>query len=410
MATGRKQKIKAQWAKPLKRFLLRGAIPAGVLFALGCWTHAGAFFGMLLLIPVFLRWPKWPFVRMARVFRKYYFLTGFPLYLLFLAAAVLVVRVLFLELRAVPSASMEEALWPGDQLLISKWQYGPKIPDNYNELPWYHLLSYVAYDYWEKWRYAPLSGERLRGTTGIKRHDIIVFEHPINNQVYVKRCIALPGETIKMNGNRVFINDSVIDNPKTVKYRYQTDTLTAEMTAFFDKQSIRYFSGGHSHPAQIVLSESQRQSLPPRLRRFLIVKKGLPPVLQTRKAFPRQPAWGNMQFGPLYVPEKGQVLAGRELALPFIKTAVAYETQKNVKIDNNKLYLDGKILHHYQFKDNYYFFMGDNRDRSYDSRYWGFVPEELIIGKAWMVLFNTNRLNPWKGSYLKIVHSDVGRR
>ncbi|WP_317168206.1 signal peptidase I [Pontibacter pamirensis] len=102
--------------------------------------------------------------------------------------------------------------------------------------------------------------------------------------------------------------------------------------------------------------------------------------------FPNEPAlysWNKDNFGPLYIPEKGATVAITPETLPLYKHIILrYEQHENAKLHDGKLYIDGKEISQYTFKQNYYFMMGDNRHNSLDSRYWGFVPEDHVVGKA----------------------------
>lgn len=252
----------------------------------------------------------------------------------------------------IPSDSMKPELMPGDYILVNKLPMGARL---------FNIFSAINGEE------APIY--RLPGISKIKRNDVLAFNFPYPNRwdsigfdvmkYYMKRCIGLPGDSVKI------INGT---------YRVE----------------------GYSYPlgnieAQTDLSKLKENELPP----------------GTWNTFPweHKLGWNIKDFGPLYIPQKGKVIPITPMNIRFYGNLMKWEQKQQLTIEGNKVYLDNKQIHTYQFTHNYYFMGGDNVINSQDSRYWGMLPEEFIVGKAWIIWksvnINNKKLN-WRRILKKI--------
>lgn len=252
-----------------------------------------------------------------------------------LIAAFLIITFIIQNTR-IPTGSMEDTILVGDFVLVNKFIYGSSSPR-------YVLFTDI-----------PLPHFTLPALREPKPNDIVVFEYPgekdrlfarERNVNYVKRLIGMPGDTIKIINRVVFINGKEFKRPTYIKY-------------------LDYYS----RPADVV---------EPRI-------------------FPKGAQWNEDNYGPLVIPKKNSTI---ELNLSNIeqwRTIIDREYGKRVvKVENNTITIEGKPVSSYTFKKDYYFMMGDNRDDSLDSRFWGFVARDTIVGEAFIALFSWNRNIPF---------------
>jgi len=235
----------------------------------------------------------------------------------------------FIQGSRVPTPSMETTIMTGDFLMTNKLAYGLTTPRNIPftdiELPFIQLF---------KWN-SP------------ERGDIVVFEFPGNRdeikntgiENYVKRCVAVPGDTIIVRNKVLYVNGREAPIPRHIQY-------------------ARNFTVPENYPEE---------------------------------TFPKGTSWNGDNYGPLIVPGRGDII---NLAVSNIgrwKTFIDREYGRDaVKIFNGKVFINGKESTQYKINDNYYFMMGDNRDVSLDSRYWGFVPERNVVGSPLFVYWSWN--------------------
>jgi signal peptidase I len=320
--------------------------------------------------------------------------------IVFAVVAATLIRWLIFTPYTIPTGSMERSLLVGDFLVVSKLHYGAATPITPLQIPLTHqtiwgtnIRSYVDW--------IQLPQLRLPGFSSIKRNDVVVFnypaelEHPIDLRMnYIKRCVALPGDRLEIREQQLWVNGAVAENPELLQFMYYI-RLEGSPSERFIRQYALYDAQRWGDGLLV--------SLPPATAREIsglpFVKAVDPYVFgQEEKGEGILPegydalAWNLDHFGPLLVPAKGMTipLTAESLALYFrtIKYYEGYDPEA-VVLSNGVLYLNGQPLSDYTFQQNYYFMMGDNRHNSLDSRYWGFVPHDHIVGKAlftWMSL------------------------
>jgi signal peptidase I len=259
------------------------------------------------------------------------FKSAFSWVLIIFIAVLLAVamRVLLLASFKVPSYSMLPAIEGGDYVLVNKMIPGPRVP-----------VSWRAF-----FRGNDLRLRRLAGYRAVRRNDVLVFNFPNSDGervevnlglYYAKRCVALPGE--------IFYIDSGV-------YRVQGSSDTLGCRRHQEKNFTRLAGK------------------------------------QPDECFPFDAAyrWNVLRFGPLYVPRRGDSIAIDRHSIKLYRKLIAYESDKEVTVGLDTVYLGGEVLCSYTFQKNYYFMAGDYVFDSQDSRYWGLLPEDHIVGKAFVI-------------------------
>ncbi|PRY12349.1 signal peptidase I [Pontibacter ummariensis] len=321
--------------------------------------------------------------------------------ILFAVVAASLIRWATFEAYTIPTPSMEKSLLVGDFLFVSKLHYGPRTPMTPLQVPLTHQTIWGTNipSYTDA---VQLPSYRLPGFSEVERNDVVVFnyppeeEHPADLRTnYIKRAIGLPGDSLQIKDMQVFINGQAIDMPEKLQYKYLIVPKTQLSPKFFQDRDInlrdvQLFESGYVVDASPELAE-QIAALD--FIEDVVLLKETPDKIEA-EVFPFVPsryAWNRDNYGPIYIPQEGATVAITPATLPFYeKVILEYEHNENAEVRDGKLFLDGKEVNQYTFKQNYYFMMGDNRHNSLDSRYWGYVPEDHIVGKAVMIWMSTN--------------------
>ncbi|GEC71731.1 signal peptidase I [Flavobacterium flevense] len=340
--------------------------------------------------------------------------------LLFAIIVATLVHTYFVQPYTIPTSSLEKSLLVGDFLFVSKINYGARVPMTTVALPMVHdtipMTKRKSYLNWPLLPYLRLPGIEDH----IKRTDIVVFNWPVDTvhyfrepvgtpgvikpidkkSNYVKRCLGIPGDSLAIKDGIVYINGKVLELPERAKpqfsYAVGIDTknppvnleqLLREMdvtdgVGLNDSRDTLYFRALTAAGAERLKNTAG----------ITVVKRQIGRGVENG-IFPQLNKWNADNFGPIYIPQKGKTVAITPESLPFYKRIITtYETddngnQNDLKVTGNEIRLNGKVINSYTFKQNYYWMMGDNRHNSEDSRYWGYVPEDHIVGKPvfiWM--------------------------
>lgn len=322
--------------------------------------------------------------------------------ILFAVIVATLVRWLTLEAFVIPTPSMEKSMLVGDYLFVSKLHYGTRIPKTPLQVPLTHQFIWgtkiPSYVDWIELPYY-----RLPGFSEVKRNEPVVFNLPHEHEYpddlktfYVKRCVAIPGDTLTIDDQQIYINGAPQETKGIHQSSYLIVTNTQINERIFDQYNIRDFykvnKGYVVHMPEETVSEVKA----------LEFVDGVEPILYNQRVrqsnvFPNDGIihWTIDNFGPLYMPKAGDQIELTPDNISLYRDAITYyEDNENVAIDESGVYIDGTKIDTYTFKQGYYWMMGDNRHNSLDARYWGFVPEDHIVGKPLFVFFSVEE-GPW---------------
>jgi signal peptidase I len=328
---------------------------------------------------------------------------------IFAVIAATIIRTFFIEAFTIPTPSMEKSLLVGDFLFVSKLSYGPRTPITPLTFPFTHQEMPVigGKSYIES---VKLPYYRLPGFGKIKNNDIVVFNYPmeddrpIDKQThYIKRCIGIPGDTIYIEDRNVSINGNQVPDPEMGQYYYHVKTDGSQLNPNNIK-SLGITDGGMASN-QGDYRFAMTRDVVTRIRAIKNVRDVVPladPVgAYEEYIFPNNPSypWNVDNFGPLFIPSSGTTIQLNSTNIHLYKRIISVYENNDLSFENDKILINGKETHEYTFKMGYYFMMGDNRHNSADSRFWGFVPEDHIVGKAVFIWLS---LDP-DGSFLSRV-------
>lgn len=358
--------------------------------------------------------------------------------IIFAVIAASFIRLFFFEAYVIPTSSMEKSMMVGDYLFVSKVAYGPKLPNTPLSFPFVHqsmpMTNHKVKSYVE-WIKNPYN--RLKGLTSVKNNDIVVFNFPEGDTVainfpsqnyhdlirmyghdrvlndqrtfgkvysrpvdkkenYIKRCIGIPGDIITIIDGDVLVNGKAQPEHIGRQYNY---IVTTDGSLFnprvLDKLGVAHddremFSGGRY---MFPLTEEQVKGFS-ELKNVVSVKKFIMPKGNFDvNIFPHHQSynWNVDNFGPLYIPKKGETIDITLDNLPLYRRAIEVYDGNQLDVKDSTIYINGQQTGKYTFKLNYYWMMGDNRHKSADSRFWGFVPEDHVVGKASIIWMSVDK-------------------
>lgn len=326
----------------------------------------------------------------------------------FAVVAATLIRTFFIEAYTIPTSSMEKSLLVGDFLFVSKVNYGARAPITPVSFPFAHnTMPVIGGKSYIEWPHMPYF--RLPGFQNIKNNDVVVFNYPAEDgrpldkkENYIKRCLGIAGDTLAVVDQQVFINGVAAENPPKMQFKYFVQTDGRFEQSFIKKHDITEGSAlGTPGDFEMLLTKDAKDDLAGQSW-----TKRVESTLQAKGAgasyifpFREELGWNVDNYGPVYIPKAGDVVTLDSITYYIYQRAIkVYENNPTLEMRDKKVYLDGKEITTYTFKQNYYFMMGDNRHNSADSRFWGFVPEDHIVGKAlftWMSL-DPNETNLFK--------------
>ncbi len=345
--------------------------------------------------------------------------------IIFAVFAAAFIRMFLIEAYVIPTPSMEGTLKVGDFLFVSKAHYGIRtpmtvamIPLLHNRIPKLDVESYL--------KSPSLPYFRLPALTQLKRNDPFVFNWPVGDSVYVtptrswtyfqtrtqpdaarecqglplivrpldkkdhyiKRCVGMPGDSLQIIDKQLYINGKPADNPTHMQLLYQVSSTT---TTISRKKLIEWginVYDEYSKAGYYFLDKDQLAKIKAMGSDVSVTPFNYP----DNKVFPHDPAhfpnWTFDNFGPIWIPAKGSSakLSIENIAL-FSRIISVYENNL-LEIKDQKIFINGQQTDTYTFKQDYYWAMGDNRHNSEDSRAWGFVPFDHVVGKPLFIWFS----------------------
>jgi signal peptidase I len=349
----------------------------------------------------------------------------------FAVVAATLIRFFVFEAYTIPTPSMESSLMVGDFLFVSKLHYGVRTPKTPLQLPLTHQkIWFTNIPSYLSWLDLPIY--RLPGFSSVKQGDAVVFnvpnfeddgDAPVDLRTfYVKRCVATPGDVLEVRDQQVIVNGKAMENPVRMQHPIFMKTKENLDEKFFEEYGIRNAPDASYDSADwLPLAEPDSQNVLWGYRmntskammeeiNALPFKKTFdtnlfkdPKGVTFVDIFPHDTTlfkWNRDFYGPLKIPAKGLMVPMTPANVAIYGEAIQkYEGNKDVKISGYQISIEGKALTSYTFKQDYYFMMGDNRHNSADSRFWGFVPSDHIVGKAffvWMSIDPNKSLFSWK--------------
>jgi signal peptidase I len=344
---------------------------------------------------------------------------------LFAVIAATLIRLFLVEAYTIPTGSMEGSLLVNDFLFVSKLSYGPRLPMTPLAVPLVHntmpLTGGKSYSEAVKWKY-----HRLPGFGHVERYDVVVFNFPNGDTIiqeypdqdyyqfvraygreavhsqfhvmtrpvdkkenYIKRCVGVPGDIIAIKDGQLYVNNQlapqfpkskttfyVKGKPLSFDFMEENDIRADETTP---QRADTFFYSFQLNQLQAVRAAAGGAPVGPYF---------YPANSNAEAVFPYDApyaGWNRDQYGPVVVPKAGVTVPLNATNIALYRRIIAnYEGNTLVETAGGFV-INGQAANSYTFKQNYYWMMGDNRHNSLDSRYWGFVPEDHIVGKAWFV-------------------------
>jgi signal peptidase I len=373
----------------------------------------------------------------------------------FAIVAATIIRTFVFEAYTIPTGSMEKTLLVNDFLFVSKFSYGPRIPNTPLAVPFvHHSLPFSDAKSYVEWIKIPYTRWFAKP---VKRNDVVVFNFPAGDTVinrdeyqsanpyydvcrqlgngdinagrqivlndpddyplvvrpvdkqenYIKRCIGIAGDSLQIKEQVVYINGQATNLPpfSETYYYVETQGQPLDETIMKDEYNVDVsnteelfpLGGNEKNKYRMLLTQSAKEKM---LKNGLA--KSIVPELDTTKAYGRTfpydkiHAWSVDNFGPIWIPRKGATLTLTAENYSVYERAIRTYEKNSLEMRNGKFYINNQETNQYTFKMNYYWMMGDNRHGSQDSRYWGFVPEDHVVGEASLIWMSWDHGVRWK--------------
>jgi len=326
--------------------------------------------------------------------------------IVFAAIAALIIRAFFFEAYRIPTPSMEKTLLVGDFLVVSKIAYGPRTPMSICvpftsicvpgiSMPWF----------------------RIPGYEDIERNDIVVFNYPIDiapisqKTNYIKRCVALPGDELRVEDKIVYVNGNRAVDVSTFQRHHVVQVrervrLSQSKVANAGGRIIST-QGENSYIINMTDQLANEMANWPEVEsvEYYVLPETFEEFSQSRFSF-SSGFTNHDQLPEITIPRKGDTVTLTDDNWHMYRNIVVRYENNIVEKNGDTFTINGQQTNEYTLKQDYYFVMGDNRDNSEDSRFWGFVPKTHIVGKAAIIYFSWDgqRLMPRFNRLLNLIH------
>lgn len=302
------------------------------------------------------------------------------------------IRGFLIEAFRIPTSSMEKTLLAGDFVLVSKLHYGPRLPQTIG-VPFTDLqIEGVEFPSW-----------RFPGFSAPRHGDVIVFNFPLEDKRvgrkthYIKRVIGLPGDTLSILNKLPYIDGRQMPLSGSMQQRWLAIRRPDAQFPIDRLESKGVEEVGPVGPTLDGVSFQSTVALAREVSSWREIESISPLVMPSDGAgggqiFPQGSGFGKDNYGPLYIPAKGESVWLDSAAVAVYRDVIVrYEDHELTTLPDGTVLIDGHPATEYVFEQDYFFVMGDNRDSSYDSRIWGFVPWDHVVGKATTIYFSWNR-------------------
>ena len=448
----------------MKKISTRQWISFGIwatLYTLFCiWMeNLWMLFGLIILVDIFLTkfipWGAWKRSKNKRIRQTLEWIDD----IVFALVAVYLINLFVFQNYQIPTPSLEKTLLVGDYLFVSKLSYGPRVPNTPISFPLvqntFPILNCKSYLDWPRWGY-----KRVKGFGQVKRNDIVVFNFPTGDTValkwqnpdyywlvnevgreavhankdyygdiiyrpvdkrenYVKRCVGMPGDSLAIRNNALYINGEKQKDPARMQLCYFVETdgamLTEEQFRKMDiSKSDRKFvsvptsdeekfyyeylpflgftsTDGRYNPIYRLPLTQEALEIMKKIRSVKQIKVEPEQLGGTTYPVGYRTGWTRDNYGPIWIPKKGATIELNERNLALYSRCIGSYEENKLEVRGGQVFINGQPATTYTFKYDYYWMMGDNRHNSADSRSWGFVPEDHIVGKPILIWLSLDK-------------------